>query len=209
MKIKWEEKWAKNFRKHRGTGSGSTYLTDYHPSAWPVRRGGGCPGLRRRPRRPRPHSRSRPPSSAPPSRRPARARRLASSLPGRRPACAGVTEATLGTGSDPGGSAFKVWATGSSIWGSWRLDQAVLGPWAESRVVGVDRGGPSFFAARNPARLPPSARPWAVSREPLLRRWVSRGSRTPVIRAWRDSGACDAIPLRILLVSLPLPAPRF
>ena len=32
-------------------------------------------------------------------------------LLGHCPACAGVTEASLGTGSDPGGSAFKVWAT--------------------------------------------------------------------------------------------------
>ena len=117
-----------------------------------------------------------------------------------------VYEPERGTGT---ASAWTLGLPASSIGGSWRLDQAVLGPWAESRVVGVDRGGPSFFAARNPARLPPSALPWAVSREPLLRRWVSRGSRTPVIRAWRDSGACDAIPLRILLVSLPLPAPRF
>ena len=61
-------------------------------------------------------------------------------LLGHCPACAGVTEASLGTGSDPGGSAFKVWATWSSIWGSWRLDQTVPGPWADSRVAGAEQG---------------------------------------------------------------------
>lgn len=116
-----------------------------------------CPGLRRRAPRPRPHSRSRPPPSAPPSRRPARARRLASSLPGRCPACAGVTEARLGTGSDPGGSAFKVWATWSSIWGSWRLDQTVLGPWADSRVSGAEQGRALLPRCPEPrSALPPT-----------------------------------------------------
>lgn len=100
--------------------------------------------------------------STPPNRRQARARRPASSLPGRSPACAGVTEVPPNTGSDPGGFAFKFSASGSS---APRLVTRQC--WVREHKtgwLGQDRAGPSFIAARCPARPSRSACRWAVSR---------------------------------------------
>lgn len=169
------------------------------PTLQPARREGDaeCAGAPASPR---------PPPSAPPSPRPARARRPASSFPGRRPACARVAEAIPGTGSGSGGLAFKFLVSRSiaGVWCRWNQQRGVVGAGQGPR----SSPGAPLGPARPHHLAVGSFRGASASTGESFSLLVQCGFLDPLGRVGEGLGGLRCETAAHPAVSLPLPGPR-
>lgn len=147
-----------------------------------------------------------PPPSAPPSPRPARARRPASSFPGRRPACARVAEAIPGTGSGSGGLAFKFLVSRSiaGVWCRWNQQRGVVGAGQGPR----SSPGAPLGPARPHHLAVGSFRGASASTGESFSLLVQCGFLDPLGRVGEGLGGLRCETAAHPAVSLPLPGPR-